>query len=243
MRRVGRAVAAAMLLCGGAPAWAQAIGGGVDVATDENRRGLSWSDGRVSPSADLFATLGGFEASARVASLRGSARHGGADAVGDLSVGHRWMLGPVNLRAQGIAHLFAGADGRQDFVEGGVDADYAIGPLQLGAGGLVAPAQRAVGGTNWHLFASAAAAVPGTPVTVNAGVGRTSGPDDRARADRLRPGGDYTNWRLGAEYNQLRWSLALDYIGSDVDMSRIGPLGDRWDDASDRLVARARLSF
>ena len=31
---------------------------GVELNSDENRRGLSWSGGRVSPSADIFASEG-----------------------------------------------------------------------------------------------------------------------------------------------------------------------------------------
>lgn len=241
MPRAGRAAAAALTLCAGAPAHGQAIG--VEIASDENRRGLSWSGGRTTAAADVFAAAGGFEASARLAALRASTRHGGADLVADIAAGHRWNLGAVSLRVQGVAHLFAGAAGRQDFAEFGADAGYAIGPLQLTAGALVAPAQRAVGGANTHLFASARAGVPGTPVTVSAGIGRSIGPDDRARSGRLRPGGDYTDWRLGAEYVRSGWSLALDYVGTDVGSDPTTSPRDRRDDAADRVVARARLFF
>ena len=42
-----------------APAAAQdQLSIGIEVATDEVRRGLSWAEGRAAASADAFATLG-----------------------------------------------------------------------------------------------------------------------------------------------------------------------------------------
>lgn len=238
-----RIAASAWALVAALPAAAQAdVTAGVELATDENRRGLSWSAGRVAPSADIAATLGAWEASGRIVALRGSPRHAGADMVADLQLAGAWELGPVRLRGRGIAHVFAGARGRQDYVEVGGDATYAIGPLQIDGGVLVAPAQRAVGGTNVYVFAGAAAGLPGTPVTLSAGIGHTTG-GSGARADRLRPGGAYTDWRLGAEFNRARLTLALDYVGTDIGSgSAILPVGDPVH-AGDRIVARARLAL
>lgn len=238
-----RITVSACALAAALPAAAQAdVTAGVELATDENRRGLSWSAGRVAPSADISATLGALEASGRIVALRGSPRHGGADMVADLQIASGWDLGPVRLRGRGIAHVFAGARGRQDYVEVGGDAAYAIGPLQIDGGVLVAPAQRAVGGSNVHLFAGAAAGLPGTPVTLSAGIGHTNG-GSGARADRLRPGGDYTDWRLGAEFNRARLTLALDYVGTDISSDRaIALIGDPAH-SGDRVVARARLAL
>ena len=229
------------------PAAAQAIGpavtGGVEIASDENRRGLSWSAGRAAPSADLAGTIGAIDLSARIAGLRGSPRHGGADAVADLGLAAGGHVGAVRVRARGIAHLFAGADAGLDYVEVGADAAYTIGPLRIDGGLLFAPAQRAIGGPNTYVFAGAAAGIPATPITIAAGLGRSMGPEDRLRSDRLRPGGDYTDWRIGAELNRDRWTLALDYVGTDVSRRAArAPIADGAH-AGDRIVARARLSF
>lgn len=229
------------------PAAAQATGpavtGGVEIASDENRRGLSWSGGRAAPSADLAGAIGAIDLSARIAGLRGSPRHGLADAVADLGLAAGGDVGAVRVRARGIAHLFAGADAGLDYVELGADAAYAIGPLRVDGGVLFAPAQRAIGGPNTYVFAGASAGVPATPVTIAAGLGRSIGPEGRLRSDRLRPGGDYTDWRIGAELNRDRWMLAIDYVGTDVSQRLVrAPIGDGAH-AGDRIVARARLSF
>ncbi|WP_204283871.1 TorF family putative porin, partial [Klebsiella pneumoniae] len=65
-----------------------------------------------------------------------------------------------------------------------------------------APSQSAIGGDNLYLFASANAGIPATPLSASATLGHSTGStDDPVRAARLRPLGDYTDWRLGMEYN------------------------------------------
>ena len=92
----GDALAAASAL----PAHAQTgLSAGVEAATDEARRGLSWSENRGVMSADAASSLGPVDASARVVSTRGSSRHGDADAVADIGLGTGWDLGAIRVRA------------------------------------------------------------------------------------------------------------------------------------------------
>lgn len=238
-RWVAIGAAPALLLAG----HAQAQTGpafGVEATTDESRRGLSWSDGRASISADAATDIGPLEADVRVSALRGADRHGGGDAVADASLGSRWRLADVTLRLRATAHLFAGAEGKRDYGEVTASANYAYGPVQLDAGASYAPHQDAIGGSNLYLFAGASAGVPATPFTVVANIGRSSGDADDARAQRLRPGGRYLDWRLGVEHVQGPLVLALDYVGTDFDDATPDALV-RHD--GDRLVARARFSF
>lgn len=221
-----------------------AVSAGVEATTDENRRGLSWSEGRVSVSGDVLATLGGIEAGARVAALRGSSRHGGADSVADLTLATGWNVGAVRLRANGAAHVFGGNRGRTDYVEFGGSASYGYGPLYLTGGAMFAPSQGAIGGSNLYLYADASAGVPGTPLTAIAAIGHSSGTtDDPLRAQRLRPGGDYADWRLGVEHRREALTIGVDYIGTDIARrDAFGPFADARH-AGDRLVGRIRLGF
>ncbi|WHU04444.1 TorF family putative porin [Sphingomonas sp. NIBR02145] len=230
-------------LVGGA-AHAQDLSGGVELATDESRRGLTWSEGRVAASADALVALGALDASARIVSTRDSTRHAGADAAADLELGAATDAGPFRLRGHVTAHVFTGARERMDYVELGGRASYTLGPLQLGAGAVYAPDQRAIGGDNLYVFASANAGVPATPLSASASIGRSSGTtDDPLRAARLRPLGTYTDWRLGLEFNKFPFTLGIDYVGTDfARRTTSSPFADLGN-SGDRVMGRVRLSF
>jgi hypothetical protein len=218
--------------------------GGIEVATDEARRGLSWSEGRAVLSADAAASLGRIDATARVTTLRNADLHAGADAVVDVMVATGWDLGAVTLRTSATGHLFAGARTGMDYAEIGASARYSYGPARLVGGIEFAPSQDALGGSNVYLYANADAGIPGTPYTLLAGIGHSSGTTtDPLRIQRLRPGGSYTDWRLGVERQQGPLTLGVDYIGTDIARAdATGPFADARH-SGDRIVARARLGF
>ena len=244
MRAAFVAAACAALLLPAAVAAQASVTAGGEILSEERRRGLSWSAGRAAVGADVSAEAAGLRGSARVAATRGSPRHGGADAVADLDLSARRRLGPVDVELRARAHLFAGARGRQDYVETGAAAFYTLGPLTLDAGIDFAPSQAAIGGSNLYLSAGAAAGVPGTPFTLVAGAGRSSGDvDDPVRAARLRPAGRYHDWRLGVEHVRGRLTLSVDYVGTDVDRdAALSPFADARH-SGDALLARARMRF
>lgn len=225
-------------------ALAQTVDVGVEATTDEVRRGLSWSDGEISASADARAGFAGLDASVRMAMLRKSDRHANADLVADLTLGKDWDAGAFTIRTEAVGHVFGNADASMDYGEIGVGGRYSIGPLQIGAMAWYAPAQDNIGGDNLHLRATADAGLPGFPVSVFAAVGRTTGDTRDARSARLRPAGDYTDWKIGAEYNQFPFAIGVDYIGTDIDTGAISvsPFADLRH-AGDRVVGRVRFSF
>nr|WP_277923823.1 TorF family putative porin [Sphingomonas hankookensis] len=242
---IGRIVFGAISLLVTTAAQAQSLPTvGVEATIDERRRGLSWSEGRASVSGDAALTLGVIEIDARVAALRDSVRHDGAGAVADLGAAIVTDAGSVQLRGRAIGHVFAGAARGMDYAEFGGDARYSLGPVELTAGALYAPPQRAIGGSNLYLSAQAVAGIPATPFTLVGGVGRSSGAvDDAARADRLRPGGTYTDWRLGVEHTTGPLTLALDYVGTDLNDDRaVSAIGDRRH-SGDRILGRVRFAF
>lgn len=236
------AIVAGLALAAPLPAFAQSLG--LELATDEVRRGLSWSGGQAAASADLFGTVAGVDATARVVTLRSASRHDGADAAVDLDIARGWRLGGVDVRVRGAAHLFIGARGTMEYGEVGLSAGYGLGPAQLRASVDYAPAQSAIGGDNVYLRAEADAGIPGTPLTLIAGIGHSSGSvDDPARAERLRPGGSYADWRIGLEHIRGPLTLALDYTGTDIGDSGVPSGFADIRHADDRLVARVRVSL
>ncbi len=243
--RIYRATAlTALLLLAPSAAWGQSISFGVEATSDERRRGLSWSDGDPAVSADASASLAGFDVSARAVTTRGSTGHAGADAVADLEVSRRFDIGAVSLRARGIGHLFAGAQGRQDYGEIGLVGSYTLGPATIDAGATYAPDQAAIGGDNLYLFADARAGIPATPFTFNVGIGRSSGSvDDPVRAARLRPAGRYTDWRAGVSWVTTPVALTVEYVGTDIDQNRLTSSFGDIDNAGDRIIGRVRFGF
>ncbi|MEN2786647.1 TorF family putative porin [Sphingomonas qilianensis] len=243
--RSGVFIAAAALALSAHPAAAQrSPSAGVEFSNDEVRRGLSWSGGRAALSTDVWGVLGPVEASARAATTRGSERHAGADAVIDVALASSWNLGPLQMRTGLTGHLFTGAREAMDYAELGASASYSYGPAQLTGGVEFAPSQDAIGGSNLHLYVNANAGIPGTPFTLIAGLGHSSGStSDPVRAQRLRPDGNYANWRLGAEHRRGALTLAVDYLGTDISRGDFaGPYADRAH-ASDRIIGRIRYDF
>lgn len=238
-------VLAAALCSLGAPAAAQtARTASIEAASDEERRGLSWSEGRAVLAADAALSLGRIDASARLVTTRDSDRHAGAGAAVDLSLGTGWDIGAIRLSAGATGHLFAGARRGMDYVEARAAAGYGYGPLYVTIGVIAAPSQQAIGGSNVYTYASANAGIPGTAFTVLTELGHSSGEvDDAIRAQRLRPGGSYTNWRLGVEHRRGPVTLGMDYVGTDITRgAAVGPFADARH-ATDRLVGRARFTF
>lgn len=199
-----------------APAAAQTLELGVE--TDRRARGLSESGGRASASARVdVAVTDSLHASAEGALLRGSPRHGGADLGTDLALGYHLDRGLWRFDAGAVARLFVGAAGKLDYGEAYVGTSYALGPALVGLSASYAPKQSAIGGDNLYLRAHAAMALPGTPFTMRGHIGRSSGQtDDLARATRLRPGGRFLDWSLGADFARGPLTLGLSYNGTDM---------------------------
>ena len=234
---------AALLFVIAAPAAAQSASSPLlqlEATTDERRRGLSWSDGR--PTLALTALLpvtAGLELGGRVVGTRGARRHAGADLAADAAARYRVSAGAWRLSAGAVYHAFD-RDGL-DFAEVEGAAAYTLGPLDVALSAAWAPSQRAIGGDNLYLRAGAEAGVPGTPLTVYGHVGRSIGGDGRVAALRLRPGGDYTDYRLGVDRVRGSLTLGVQLTATSLDRARALPFVDRHQGT--RLSTQARWSF
>ncbi|MBY8823086.1 hypothetical protein K7G82_12340 [Sphingomonas colocasiae] len=230
-----------MLLPGfAAPAFAQDDGGlsaSVEVASDDRRRGLSWSSGDPVLRASVSVPVAdGLVLDATGVSLRGSRRHGGADGVIDLRAGYTRQTGAWSLTADATYHAFPGASG-QGYAELGAGAGFLIGPANIGAFARYAPRQDAIGGDNLYLGAETSLGIPGTPFTVSGHVGRSSGSvRDPMRAWRLRPDGRYWDHGVALDYRRGQWAAGLRYADSSIDPGAS-------DHAGATLVARFGIDF
>ncbi|NWK98169.1 hypothetical protein DM806_21390 [Sphingobium lactosutens] len=217
----------AFLLAGHAvPAAAQYAAGptiSLEAASDERRRGLSWSDGDPVLRGSISVPVAqGFSLDGTATTLRGSDRHGGADAVLDLGATYARQWGGFRLTAEGRYHIFPGAshahDGGWGYGEVGAIAGFALGPASIDLGARYAPRQSAIGGDNLYVSGASALAIPGTPFTLSGHVGRSSGDvRDPLRAARLRPAGAYWDHGVALDWYQGRWSAGLRYADTDID--------------------------
>jgi hypothetical protein len=222
---------AAAFLCLPLPVAAQGLvtpSASIEATTDDRRRGLGWSGGGATLIVDAAVPIGEHFQIDAAAGLRGSRRHGGADLGVD--AGARW-LGEVagwRLRAGGVGHVFD--RGGLTYGEAQAGAAYSLGPATLDLAAAYAPTQRAIGGDNLYLSAGLDAGIPATPVTLYAGVGRTiGGSNGDPRARRLRPDGDYWDYRLGADYVLGPATAGLRLTLTSIDEDRVprGAFTDR----------------
>ncbi|PJG49313.1 hypothetical protein CAF53_14615 [Sphingobium sp. LB126] len=235
------ALACALMGCASAgPAFAQyadGVSATVEIASEERRRGLSWSDGDPVLRGTLSVPVAeGLSLEGTAVSLWGDERHGGADAVLDLGAAHVRQIGGWRLSAEGRYHLFPGASG-QGYGEIGAGAGFLIGPASVDLNASYAPRQSSLGGDNLYLSATVATGLPGTPLTLSARIGRSSGEvRDPVQAARLRPEGTYWDHGINVDYLMDRWFVGLRYANSGID----GP-GSRHAGAS--LIGRVGLSL
>ena len=229
--RCGAFVAASMIA---APVTAAVLDGSVDVVSDYRFRGVSLSDRQpvVDASVDVVqgAWFAGVEAisSARVRSPDRALRD---NAEADVSAGWSRSFGLLTPAVGVITYLHPGG-GQAPLVEGFASVAGALGPATLTVGANYAPAQAAVPGGNLYLFTRAAAAVPGTPLTLKAGVGREAG--------ALAGGRVKLDWSAGVEARVLRLvTVGFAYVGNDLPVIA-GPLQHS---RSDGIEVKAGISF
>jgi hypothetical protein len=233
--RLARPVLALSLAATAVPALA--AGFGAEASTDLRRRGLGWSDGK--PALETYGSVqlgGGFSVEGAAATLRQSARNGGADLLVDGALRYSWTSDAWTIAGQFQGLGFIGASD-QNYFNLRASIARTIGPLQLTVATDWAPPQSAIGGSNLYVSGRASVGIPGTPFTIGAGIGRSTGSDDGSgRSARLRPGGDYTDYRVDVDY-----IIGVLAIGASLTATSIP--GNTAADAGTRLLLRAGVSF
>lgn len=226
-----------------APAAADPASLSIEALTDLRVRGLSWSAGKPAVQAFVDVPLAsGLSISASAATLRGTSRHASADALVSATLGYRHQAGPIALWTDIKGHGFPGGNG-QEFAELRAGADFTLGPAQLAVQSAWAPSQRSLGGSNLHLAARLSAGIPGTALTLSATAGRSSGTvTDAVRANRLRPGGAYEDFRLDADYVRGPFLAGISLTTTTIDQQAAIPPAFATD-LGTRLLFRLGYSF
>ena len=233
--------AAGSLLLGAAifaslPARASSVS--AEVASDSSHRGLSWIDRKA--ALEVTATVPVGPASfvdLAVIGTRGAARENGAEVMLQAAVRHSVDAGPLALWGGAGCRLFNGIGLCE--VDGGGRYDIAF--VSLRVAGHYAPPQSAIGGDTLYLDTGVDVALPGTPVTLFARTGRSSGrSQDPQRAARLRPAGRYHDYSAGIAIARGRLDLGLRYVGADNVRHPALPGGG---DPEGRIVAHIRIDI
>ena len=209
------------------------------VVSDFRFRGVSRSNRRpaVQGAIDLAHASGAY-ASVWASSIDDRVA-GGADAQVELAGGYQTVTATgINLDAGLRAHVFPGGRGGTDFVEPYAAVGYALGPVSAELRAHYAPRQRALGldgrdRDNLYVKASASSAIPGTPLTLDAHLGRN------LSRSALSFGTRYTEWGFGGRY--VRGPLTLGLAYADTDRAFRTPAGRTLGGAG--LVASASFSF
>ncbi|PSJ38447.1 TorF family putative porin [Allosphingosinicella deserti] len=100
------------------------------------------------------------------------------------------------------------AAGNSDYAEAIAKLTRSFANVEAGVGAAYSWEQEAIGGDNLYLFGDASTTIPGTPLTVNAHIGRSSG--------SLDFGDPYLDWAAGVEttFGPVRAGAA--YVDSDL---------------------------
>lgn len=249
MGRVVTTVAIAWFLLLPAAASAQAatsteapavvLSGGATLVSDYRFRGISQTDRRPAVQGSLSAThKSGFYGAVWGSSIDDYVANGSDQEI-DLTLGFKRSFGSTTIDAGVLYYYYPGSGGvNSDFVEPFVAVSQAFGPVTAKALAAYAPKQNAltVGAgreDNLYLAGDLSAAVPNSPISVTAHVGRSFGPS------YLTIGKAYTDWSLGASATWKNLTAGVSYVDTDGDF--ITPSGRNASKAG--VVASLAVAF
>ena len=196
---------------GAAPCAAVTVDGSLDVVSDYRFRGVSLSDRQPVAEGTVDLQAGSWFAGAEVITAsraRSPYQMTRANAELDVSTGWTRAVGLLTPAAGVIVYLRPGG-GEPAIAEGFASLAGALGPATVTAGANYAPAQAAARGGNLYLFTKASVAIPATPLTLHAAVGRERG--------ALDGGATKVDYAGGIEARVVRFiTLGVDYIGNDL---------------------------
>jgi len=215
------------------------ISGGATLVSDYRFRGISQTDKRfavqgtftLAHESGLYATVWGSSIDDYV--------YNGSDQEIDFIAGYRRTFGGTTLDAGVLYYYYPGSGGiSSDFFEPFVSVAHTFGPLTAKATANYAPKQSALSigagkADNLYLAADLSAAIPETPVSLNAHLGHSFGPS------YLTIGDEYTDWSLGASVAVKGFTIGLAYVDTDGDF--LTPNGRNASKAG--LVASVGVAF
>lgn len=235
------ALAAVAAACFAAPAYAQdtqpaqepAGGtGGLDISatvtgvSDYRFRGVSESGRDPALQGSVDVSYHGFYVGAWASSI---SRFADTHAELDLYAGYTGNAGPLEYDFGVIAYLYPGGDGTGNVYEGRGSVSYSVGPATGKLTVNYAPDQENLDGDNLYMNGELRVAIPTTPFTAFASLGRERGSFYGRKWD----------WTLGVEFSRGPFRASLAYVDTNLN-SATNVLGR---DIRAGIVATAGVEF
>ena len=223
MRTFSRPLLGLALALSATPAMAQdaeapavTVSGSVAVVSDYRFRGITQTDKdfavqagvTVSHESGLYAGVWGSSVDEYIAA--------GSDQEIDLIVGYKKTFGATTLDVGGLYYYYPGSSKitpgtNSDFLELYTSLSQTIGPVSAKLAAFYSPKQAALSlgkGNldNVYVNFGLSGAIPNTPVSLSAGIGRTF------TKSYLSGGSKYTDWSVGASYTLGKFTLGLNYV-------------------------------
>lgn len=215
------------------------VSGGATVVSDYRFRGISESDKRPALQGSVTVEhVSGVYGRVWASTIHDYVANDAPVEI-DLSAGYRRTFGGTTVDAGVLYYYYPDSGGIAfDFFEPYASVAHTLGPVTARVSAAYAPRQKAlsVGNgreDNLYVAGDLSAGVPGTPVSLSAHLGRTSGPS------YLSIGDGYTDWSLGASYTRGGLTFGLSYV--DTDDALFTPRGRNASEAG--LVASVGFGF
>jgi uncharacterized protein (TIGR02001 family) len=176
----------------------------VTAVSDYRFRGVSLSGRDPALQGSLDVSVSGFYAGVWASTIE---RYADSEVETDLYAGYAGSVGDVEFDIGAIAYFYPGGDGTGNVYEATASVAYVMGPAKLRFSGGYAPDQKNLVGDNLYLSVDGEFAVPRTPLTLTAQVGRERGSFYGRKYD----------WSLGAQLEKGPFTLGLSYVDSDLD--------------------------
>ncbi len=238
-KTIKAALASTVLFAGlaAAPAFADeaspiTITGSAALTSEYRLRGISQTDRDPAIQAGITVThSSGLYVGTWGSNLSGSGSFGGDNLEIDVLAGYTKAVGPVTLDGGVVYYVYPGANG----VTPGVNFDYfelygsvagKVGPLNAKLGTFWAPSQKdiasvAAKGHNIWVYTDWGLPVEGTPLTLKAHLGYSSGNSGYTK------GLDVLDYGFGADLTYKNLTLNLSYVGTDISTAN----GAKWNSA------------
>jgi len=198
-----------------APAFAEdtpalTVTGNVALTTEYRLRGISQTDADPAIQGGLTVSHeSGLYVGTWASNLAGYGSFGGSNMELDLIAGYTKAVGPVTLDGGVVYYVYPGTQ-LTDYFELYGSVAGKVGPLNAKLGTYWAPKQSHIGGHNIWVYTDWGLPIEGTPVTLKAHGGISSGNSAYTK------GLDVVDYSVGADITWSKLTLNVSYVGTDV---------------------------
>ena len=231
-------IAAAPALAQDEPAPAVTMSGSAAILSDYRFRGVSQTNREMAVQAGITAAHeSGLYVGTWGSNLAGWGTFGGANMELDVFGGYKTTVGDATIDVGLTWYMYPGGADKTDFAEAYARLSGTTGPLTLTASVAYAPPQEALGtwyatgadaaagvytkpgdkDSNLYLAGDALFALPETPFTLKAHIGRSEGnPGLGPNATSVAPTGTYWDWSVGVDTTYRGVTLGVSWVDTDI---------------------------